>query len=135
MYLHPEVRKTLYNQTQRLRSNIVRLELERAVAVVFDQLGSSGPSFFSFRLPGPEENYLKTKFGLKLSADLVRFGLLVLGHSGRDVGNYFTDISNSFSSTFTEYQTLTFLEKLWMFDKSESFHMKSDHQRISSLSL
>ena len=63
MYLHPEVRKTLYNQTQRLRSNIVRLELERAVAVVFDQLGSSGPSFFSFRLPGPEEeNVLMRKF-------------------------------------------------------------------------
>ena len=65
----------------------------------------------------------------------MRFGLLVLGHSGGDVGNYFTDISNSFSSTFTEYQTLTFLEKLWMFDKSESFHMKSDDQRIISITL
>ena len=60
-----------------------------------------------------------------LSADLVRFGLLVLGHCGWDVGNYFTDISNSFGSTFTEYQTLPFLQKLWMFDKSESHHMKS----------
>ena len=63
-----------------------------------------------------------------MSADLVRFGLLVLGHSGRDVGNYFTDISNSFRPTFTEYQTLSFLQKLWMFDKSESVHMKSDDQ-------
>ena len=64
----------------------------------------------------------------------MRFGLLVLGHSGGDVGNYFTDISNSLRPTFTEYQTLSFLEKLWMFDKSESFHMKSDDQLICTKS-
>ena len=49
----------------------------------------------------------------------MRFRLLVLGHGGGDVGDYFTDISNSFSPTFTEYQTLPLLQKLWMFDKSE----------------
>ena len=51
----------------------------------------------------------------------MRFRLLVLGHSGGDVGDYFTDISNSFSPTFTEYQTLSLLQKLWMFDKSVKF--------------
>ena len=61
----------------------------------------------------------------------MRFGLLVLGHSGGDVGDYFTDISNSFRPTFTEYQTLSFLQKLWMFDKSESFNMKFGDQRNS----
>ena len=71
---------------------------------------------------------------LSVSPDLMRFGLLVLRHSGGDVGNYFTDISNSFRPTFTEYQSLAFLQKLWMFDKSESFHMKSDDQLICTKS-
>ena len=62
----------------------------------------------------------------------MRFRLLVLGHGGGDVGDYFTDISNSFSPTFTEYQTLSLLQKLWMFDKSGSSDMKSDNQRIRS---
>ena len=54
-------------------------------------------------------------------AYLVRFRLLVLTNSCRNVGDYFTHIPNSLGPTFTEYQPLSFLDEFGMFDKSVKF--------------
>ena len=80
---------------------------------------TSRRSFLSISADLKMKMFSRELYGL--SPDLVRLRLLVLPNSGGDVGNYFTNISDSFGSAFTKYQPLTFLEELWMFDKSVKF--------------
>ena len=105
---------------------IFKLEQERVAEVVpFDW---NSPEFFSFHLHGPRQENVLIRSSLRLSADLMRFRLLVLPNSGGNVGDNFAHISNSLGPTFTEYQALAFLQKLGVFDKSVKFgHEFSGH--------